>query len=331
MNTTASPSRLLQRIAALTDPLRARLLLVLEREFTVSELCQVLQLPQSTVSRHLKVLSEEGWVEVRAEATSRWYRLPLERMDGSVRRLWQLLRAEVAETSAAAQDAQRAQSVLAQRRSRSRAFFLSAAGEWDQLRRELFGARADLLALLGLLDAGWVVGDLGCGTGQVSEALAPFVARVVAVDDSPEMLAAARARLGERPNVELRRGSLEALPLEDDALDAAVLLHVLPHVPDPAQALAEVARVLRPGGRLLLTDLTPHDRTLYRQEMGHLWLGFSEAVLGQWLAEAGLEQYRYVVLPADPAAKGPALFAATARKASAAVRRRSLVDRRLGA
>jgi ubiquinone/menaquinone biosynthesis C-methylase UbiE len=303
------------RLSALADATRSRLLLLLERhELTVGELCQVLQLPQSTVSRHLKVLGDEGWAAARAEGTSRRYRMPAERMDGAQRGLWAMVRAEVAAMPQAAHDAERLGSVLAERTTRSREFFSAAAGEWDRMRAELFGRRADLLALLGLLDDRWTVGDLGCGTGQVAESLAPFVARVVAVDASPPMLDAARARLAGAANVELRPGALEALPLEDGELDAAVVFLVLHYVAEPAAALAEAARTLRPGGRLLVVDMAPHDREEYRHAMGHLWQGFEEEQMREWTADAGLSAFRSVPLPPDPSARGPALFAATARK-----------------
>jgi ubiquinone/menaquinone biosynthesis C-methylase UbiE/DNA-binding transcriptional ArsR family regulator len=315
MNTLSPPVSFFERMAALTDPVRARLLVVLERhELTVSELCATFQLPQSTMSRHLKALSDEGWLVARAEGTSRCYRLLSDQLDPAARRLWQLLREQTAELAAAEQDALRVRSVLAQRRSRSQHFFSAAAGEWDRLRGELFGRRFDLLALLGLLDERWVVGDLGCGTGPVAETLSPFVARVVAVDESPEMLAAARGRLEGVANVETRSGALEALPVAAEELDAAVLFLVLPYLPEPAPVLAEVARVLKPGGKLLVVDMTPHDREEYRQRMGHLWQGFSAERMEEWMAEAGLGAARYVPLPADPEARGPVLFAATARK-----------------
>lgn len=307
------PESLFDRISALADPIRCRILLALERrELTVGELGTVFQLPQSTMSRHLKALVEEGWLVWRAEGTSRRYTLPLDRLDDAGRRLWKLVREEVARLPAAEQDARRVRSVLAQRRVRGREFFSTSAGEWDRLRAELFGRRVELLALLGLLDPGWVVGDLGCGTGQVSETLSPFVARIIAVDESPEMLDAARVRLTGRRNVELRRGELEALPVTEHALDAAVLFLVLPYLAEPAAALTEVARALRPGGRVLIADMTPHDRESYRHQMGHLWLGFSEEQLGEWLREAGFRGIRYVPLPPDPEARGPGLFAARA-------------------
>jgi ArsR family transcriptional regulator len=235
-----------------------------------------------------------------------------ERLEPSARRLWTLVREQVAAIPAAEQDEQRLRSVLAQRSTRSQEFFSTAAGQWDRLREELFGRRADLLGLLGLLDPAWTVGDLGCGTGQVSESLAPFVGRVVAVDSSAAMLKAARTRLSAAENVDVRAGELEALPIDDGELDAALLFLVLHYVAEPAAALAEARRVLRPGGRLLVIDMAPHDRDEYRQTMGHVWLGFGAEQLEGWTRDTGFCGFRYVPLPADPAAKGPTLFAARA-------------------
>jgi ArsR family transcriptional regulator len=314
---SVSAPAIFDRMSALADATRSRLLLVLERhELTVGELCQVLQLPQSTVSRHLKLLGDEGWVSARAEGTSRRYRMPGDRLDAEARQLWQLVRREVSELAGAARDAERLRSVLAQRSTRSREFFSSAAGEWDRLRADLFGRRADLLGLLGLVDEAWTVGDLGCGTGQMAASLAPFVARVIAVDGSPAMLEAARARLAGTPNVEVREGELESLPIEPGTLDAAVAFLVLHYVAEPADALTQAARALKPGGRLLVVDMMPHDREEYRQAMGHVWQGFESERLGGWMADAGLTAFRYVPLPPDPAAKGPTLFAASARRSA---------------
>ena len=110
----------------------------------------------------------------------------------------------------------------------------------------------------------------------MTAALAPFVARVIAVDNSAAMLAAAKRRLAGSDTVDFRRGDLEGLPIGDAELDAAVLTLVLPYLPEPSRALFEVARVLKPGGRVLITDVLPHDREGYRQQLGHQWLGFSE-------------------------------------------------------
>lgn len=300
-------------LSTLADSTRSRMLLVLERhELTVSELCAVLQLPQSTVSRHLKTLADAGWVASRREGTSRFYSLALDDRAPAAQSLWALLREQVTGTPAADQDARRLKGVLGRRQAKSQEFFESAAGQWDRLRQDLYGRASHLLALPALLDERWVVGDLGCGTGEVAATLAPFVARVIAVDRSTDMLQAARRRLREHPNVDVRRGELEALPIGDNELDAATLMLVLHHVPDPAAALSEAARVLRPGGRLLIVDMLPHDREEYRHQMGHVWLGLGDDQLRRLLIAAGLQNCRIVPMPADPDAKGPALFVCTA-------------------
>lgn len=300
------------RMVELADATRSRLLAALERqELTVGELATALQLPQSTVSRHLKILADQSWVASRAEGTSRWYRRnPL--LDADMLGLWELVRQALARTPAALQDAARIDAVLAARRTRSQAFFATASAEWDALRADLFGARADLGALLSLLDPTWVVGDLGCGTGALAASLAPHVQHVHAVDQSPAMLAAASARLAGQPNVTVAEGALEALPLADGTLDVAVLMLVLHHVADPVRALTEVHRVLRPAGRLLITDMRAHTHERYREQMGHIWLGFDAPSLDGWLRAAGFTGVRYVPLPVEPGATGPALFAGSA-------------------
>jgi len=302
-------------LTALADATRSRMLLLLERhELMVSELCTILQLPQSTVSRHLKTLADGGWVTSRRDGTSRYYTLALDDRGPTTRRLWSLLREQVVDTTGADQDARRLRSVLARRQTASQEFFASAAGRWDRLREDLFGRASYLQALVGLVDEGWTIGDLGCGTGQVTAALAPFVTKVLAIDRSGEMLQAARRRLKDCQNVEIRRGELESLPISDATLDAATLLLVLHHLPDPAEVLAEASRVVKPGGRLLICDMLPHDHEEYRQQMGHVWLGFSEEQVRRLLTVAGFKKVRLVSLPGDPDAKGPALFVATATR-----------------
>ncbi len=307
-------------MTALADPTRSRLLLALERnELTVNELTSILQLPQSTVSRHLKMLSAEGWVEARAAGTSRHYRIASDALDPASRRLWHIVRDEVMHTSAAEQDARRTQAVLAERSTRSQQFFSTSAGQWDRMRLELFGRRADV-ALLGLLDESWIVADLGCGTGAISQVLSPFVERVIAVDESNAMLSAAKKRLHGAENVDIRNGRLEALPLADAEVDVALLFLVLHYVADPARVVEEAARVVKPGGRLLVLDMMPHDRQDLRQTMGHVWQGFDPALLEGWMQSAGLQHFRYNPLPPDPEAKGPMLFAASAKRGAVAAK-----------
>src|SRR4051812_6052517 len=304
-------------LAALADTTRSRILLLLDRhELTVSELCGIVQLPQSTVSRHLKALADAGWITSRAEGTSNLYTMTRDDLDGPARRLWVLVREQTGSTPAASQDQRRLQAVLAERRTKSQEFFSSSAGQWDRVRDDLFGDRFHLAALAALADGAWTVGDLGCGTGQVSASIAPFVEKVIAVDASAAMLQAAKKRLHDFGNVDLRRGEIEALPIDDARLDAATLMLVLHHLPEPERALAEVARVLKPQGRAVVVDMLPHDRENYRQQMGHVWLGFSDEHVRRMFQDAGFEQIRVVALPPDARSKGPGLFVATARRSA---------------
>ena len=304
----------LTQLNTLADPTRVRLLLLLEEnELAVGEMCAITQLPQSTVSRHLRVLGSEGWVASRADGTSRHYRLASSVGDWE-RRLWAVVREDIAVSQAADQDRTRAAAILLDRQRRSRAYFSGVAEEWDKVRTELFGASLDRSIALSLLDERAVIGDLGCAAGQLSAALAPYVRQVIAVDTLPEMLAAARERLEPFANVEVRQGELERLPLTDATLDVAILSLVLHYVADPAPALAEAYRVLRPGGRIVVLEMLPHDRQDLQQAMGHFWPGFSTEQMRTWLGAAGYLALHIYALPVDAAARGPQLFLCRARK-----------------
>jgi ArsR family transcriptional regulator len=307
---------ILEHMSALSDPIRCRMLMLLEKqELTVTEMGSVLQMPQSSVSRHLKTLADDSWVVSRRDGTSRFYAMSTgDELDPGAKRLWPIIREQVAVTSAAGQDDRRLRGVLARRRAKSEEFFASAAGDWDRLRGDLFGDTFYLWGVLGLIDPALVVGDLGCGTGQLTEVVSPYVRQVIAVDSSTDMLDAARHRLESARNVDLRQGELESLPIGEGELDVAMLSLVLHYSPSPGRALAEVARVLRPGGRVLVVDMLPHERQEYQQQMGHVWLGFSEKQIGKYLTDAGFSDVRMRLLPADPDAMGPALFAAAAVK-----------------
>ena len=311
MNTT-SASPILDHLSALGDETRVRLLVLLERsEFTVSELCAVVQVPQPTVSRHLKTLADDGWVWSRAQGRNRHYRLAAD-LGGAHRDLWRVVRAVLGEDGMYAADAERARQVMADRRRRSAEFFASSAERWDHLRRDLFGARAEILPLVGFLDPRWVVGDLGTGTGGFAATLAPFVAKVVGVDRSQAMLRAAARRLEGVPNVELRTGDLEELPIADGELDVAVLSLVLHYVVAPPEVIREARRTLKPRGRILVVEMRAHDRGAeYSEEMGHVWPGFEERRMAEWLHDAGFRHVHARPLPPDPDAGGPLLFIAS--------------------
>ena len=311
---TARPEGLFGWMEGLADPTRLRLLHVLDRhELGVAELCEVLQQPQSTVSRHLKVLSSQGWIEVRRHNQNRLYRMS-EGIDPAARRLWKVARSESEGWATLHQDQLRLDRRLRDRRVDVDDFFAGAAGDWDRLRAEWYGTGFGTEALLALLPPEWTVADLGCGTGALAAALAPDVARVIGVDRSAHMLRSARRRTAGHPNVELRRGSLEELPLEDASCDAALLVLSLGWVDDPGRALAEAARVVRPGGRLALVDAVLHDDEAFRRRAGQVWPGFEPARVVQLLQAAGFRDATCRPLPPEPAAKGPALLIARARR-----------------
>ncbi len=143
-----------------------------------------------------------------------------------------------------------------------------------------------------------VVADLGCGTGHIAAEIAPFVHRVIGVDNSAAMLKAARRRLANLSNVELRRGELTSIPIDDASCDAALIVLALTYVPDPAAAIAEAARILKPGGKVVIIDLLPHDRDDFRRQMNQHWPGFDHESVRRWLTDASLEVNR--LPPASP-------------------------------
>jgi ubiquinone/menaquinone biosynthesis C-methylase UbiE/DNA-binding transcriptional ArsR family regulator len=301
-------------MADLNEPLRARLLRLVElQELNVGEISNVLQLPQSTTSRHLKLLSDDAWLTSRREGTSRLYRLAAEQFSKKRAELWGLVRESVAEH--AERDSVRLRQVLLERQEQNQAFFAGAAGHWDRLRAELFGTELERRFLPALISADCRVLDLGCGTGRLSEAFAPFAQQVIAVDASAAMVEAAQLRLAAQQNTQVRRAQLHDLPLPAASIDLALIVLVLHYVSSPADALREVARVLAPGGKVLLVDLQPHAHDEYRTAMGQLWLGFPRAQLTSWLEAAGLCQLRYVELPPDPNARGPGLLVCMAHAA----------------
>jgi ubiquinone/menaquinone biosynthesis C-methylase UbiE/DNA-binding transcriptional ArsR family regulator len=307
---------LLGWMEALSDPTRLRLLRLLERhELGVVEVCDVLQLPQSTVSRHLKVLGDQQWVRSRREATTRLYRMILDELTTPARKLWLVAREQTEGWATLKQDELRLARVLREREvDGSQAFFAGAAADWDKLRQELYGDAFTTEAMLALLPSDHVVADLGCGTGQIAVALAPHVKQVIAIDNSPAMLKAAKKNAGEFANVELRRGELSAVPIDDTTCDAALLLLVLSYVPDAASALSEMSRILKPGGKAVIVDLLPHDRDDFRRRMGQQRLGFERNELEQLMSTAGFQSTTIRALPTGQNLKGPALFVASAKK-----------------
>jgi ubiquinone/menaquinone biosynthesis C-methylase UbiE/DNA-binding transcriptional ArsR family regulator len=301
-------------LQTLADHTRVRLLAVLQKdEFSVGELCTIVQLPQSTVSRHLKVLSEDGWIGHRREGTNQLYSVSRGGWCAPRNELWDWVTSQHLSSKTLSQDQARMNRIIVER-SRSEAFFSSSADQWDQLRVELFGSHLDSAVLAATLPSDSVIAELGCGSAPLAQLTAPFVQKVFAIDSSQAMLSAARHRLAGVENVVLEQASLSSLPLADDCCDAAWMVLVLPYMEQPESAFAESARILKSGAPLVVLDLQPHERHSYRQVMGHVRLGVERQELANWFQESGLQLESYYPLPPDTAAKGPALFVAVGRR-----------------
>lgn len=312
---TLKPDRLLRWMSSLADATRLRLLaLLVEQELGVSDLCDVVQLPQSTVSRHLKILADEGWAISRRQGTTNLYQVVMDELEAPQRELWLVTREQAAGWATLKQDRVRLQQFVLNREQDPSAFFADAAEHWESIRHELYGQRFTTDAMLGLIPADWTIADLGCGSGILSSALSPFVKQVIGVDNSDPMLIAAHQRTENATNIDLRKGELTALPIDDNRVDATLCVIVLSYIEDPAAAIAEMARVLKPGGRAVVVDLLAHNREPFRRQMGQLHAGFTTDALAGLMIDAGLEQPSCRPLPPSPEATGPALVIATGMK-----------------
>ncbi len=313
----AQPDSLLRWMASLADATRLRLLRLVERhELAVSDLCDVLQLPQSTVSRHLKLLGDEGWTVNRRRGTTNLYRMVLDELEPPQRQMWLLAREQTQGWAAVGQDHLRVTERLRQRKDSAQSFFTGAADQWDKLREQVYGSTFGTDALLALLPSDWIVADLGCGTGSLALELSRHVKQVIGIDHTPAMLDAARKRTHEADNIDLRQGDIEALPIDADGCDAVLMVLVLSYLPDPAPAIAEMARVTKPGGKAVIVDVMRHDRDDFRREMGQHSMGFDRDEVCSMLTDAGLTRPTCTPIPPHPDAKGPALLLSTAIKPS---------------
>jgi SAM-dependent methyltransferase len=303
-----------ERFRALTDETRLLLLAaLLDEELSVGELAEVVQAAQPGVSRHMGALREAGLVVLRKQGTASFYRLSADEplLGGAFGEALRRLSAEH-------KLGRRVERVLSRRRAKSQAFF-DRADDWDTLRAGLFTESVGFASLLPLIARGLTVADIGTGTGGMLPYLAEIADRIVAVDLSAEMLRRARARAESLglDNVTFERGELEALPLASASVDAAFASLVLHHAPRPAAALAEMARVVRPGGAVVVVDLMAHGHEWLRDEQADVWLGFGRDELRALFERAGLAEPRHnVVSRVEPSGRGGApleLFVASAR------------------
>ncbi|HWI86604.1 MAG TPA: metalloregulator ArsR/SmtB family transcription factor [Sphingomonas sp.] len=284
---------------ALADPTRLRMIALLRRmELSVGELAQVLGQSQPRVSRHVRILADAGLCDRRREGS--WVFLGLGPSVVAPLLLtidsWRDAAAERWEVA----DAARLEAVRADRAAAAQAYFDAHAAEWDAI-RSLHVAEgqveAAITATLDDMPLGRLV-DIGTGTGRMIELLGPSTASAIGIDRSPEMLRFARARMGRAgiERVDLRQGDMYALPLEDGTADTVVLHQVLHYAQAPAAAIAEAARLIGPGGRLLIVDFAAHDRDDLREREGHARLGFDDDQIAHWFAAAELASIRTVEL-----------------------------------
>lgn len=265
----------------LSDSTRLRILAAVEdEELAVNEIAEVLKMSQSRISNHLRLLRGEEVLQTRRDGAWTFYRNVLQEGEDTAP-LWAAVKQGVAEDAVLRADRKRRDSVLEQRRRRSREHFAQreAGAEFDAgfFREEMLAALAPRQT---------VAVDAGCGDGYLTEALAERFDRVLAFDHSPERLAAARRRVSQ-PHVKFKNADVEHLPIAAGSCDALFLSLVLHHVPRIAASLAEAARVLRPGGRIVVADLAPHEEEAMREQMGDLRLGLDPDEIAADLSGAG--------------------------------------------
>lgn len=281
----------------LGDAARLRLLrLVAAERLNVSELTGILGIAQSGVSRHLGLLKDAGLVVEEREAGFTYYSLAPDLGDdgNGLGAVWPLLRSHF--TAAASTKEGRADDARLEEVRRVRQENFESHGGPDVRERQLVPGRswAAWARALGHLLPALRVADLGCGEGYLTIEASRWASRVIAIDRSPTVLARARALATRRRvrNIVWRRGELERLPIRDESVDVALLSQALHHAESPAKALSEAARIVAPGGRVLLLELRHHDQAWVRQRLGDRWLGFSDLELKSLLEGAGLADVR---------------------------------------
>src|SRR5580693_762140 len=280
---------LLAALRAVAEPTRLRLLVLCSRgELTVSEVAQILGQSQPRVSRHLKLLCEAGLLDRFREGSWVFYRVGSGTTGSALARHLAALCGESEATTAL--DLQRLSAIKRQRAERAAAYFSENAPHWDRIRSLYIDEREVEAALVDVITAAQPrdLLDIGTGTGRMLEILGPRVGQALGIDQSREMLAVARVNL-ERAgavNGTVRLGDMYQLPLPDASFDAVVIHQVLHYADRPAAAIAEAARVLRPGGVLVVIDFAPHPLEYLREEHAHLRLGFGDAEVAEWCRAA---------------------------------------------
>ncbi|HLJ64489.1 MAG TPA: metalloregulator ArsR/SmtB family transcription factor [Stellaceae bacterium] len=295
---------LLAGLRAAAEATRLRLLMLCaESELTVGELTLILGQSQPRVSRHLKLLCDAGLLDRLREGTRVFYRVGRAGGRGGdlARRLLSLVPQN---DPTALLDRERLDAIRAQREEAATAYFRANAARWDRIRSLYVDELEVEAALLSLIPPHEVhdLLDIGTGTGRMLEVLASRVETAVGVDLSREMLAVARVNLerAKLRNCSIRQGDMYQLPVAGAAVDAVIFHQVLHYAENPLGAIAEAARVLRPGGRLVIVDFAPHTIEFLRDEHAHRRLGFADAEITGWASECGLEPAPVLHLPGNP-------------------------------
>ena len=284
---------------ALGDETRLRLFhLLLHYELNVNELVLVMQMGQSRISRHLKVLSENGLLRQRRDGGFSYYQVP---HNPNLDSLVQFVKDSLDGEEMAAEDLSRAQAIIKERKNKTRRFFNQVAEYWERLKKDLLGDMDLAAAVAEEVPVCSTAVDLGCGTGELLLKLLDKAETVIGVDHSAQMLKMARLKLdaeGATARSDLRLGELEHPPLRDQEGDAAVINMVLHHIPLPQAGIREANRILRPGGTLVVADFAKHAREDIRDKFGATWLGFEPSDIDTWLTSSGfslLDSRQYAV------------------------------------
>ena len=304
---------MLSVLKALADSTRLRLLAILTRgEFTVQELTGILEMGQSRISRHLKILADAGILGVKRQGTWAYYRLG--NSSSFAAAIWPSLEKELVRLETYDQDMQGVTEVLNVRRQRSRQFFDDHARQWDQMAEQLLALPPYHALLLQQLPQVRVALEIGFGTGRLLTALSAHAERVIGVDQALPMVEQARQLIAEQglSNVDLRLGEMTHLPVADAEAEAVALNMVLHHAAQPAAVLLEINRVMRAGARLVIADLQKHDKEWVRDRLADQWLGFDPDELNGWLEQAGLITEQ--VFPLQNKGQGLDAFLLVARK-----------------
>lgn len=283
---------LVDTLKAAAESSRLRILALLFRgDLTVSDLTEILNQSQPRVSRHLKLLLEAGLIERYQEGSWAFFRIS---DSDAARDFVEGLVSRINDGDPMIErDLERLASVKRRRQERAAEYFSRNAASWDEIRSLHVPDRAVETALLKLVGKRPFQSmlDLGTGTGRLLEIFAPLYRRGLGIDMSREMLAVARANLDKAgvSNAQVRQGDIFAPPADRDAYDLVTMHQVLHYLDEPAQAIREAARLLRPSGRLVIVDFAPHALEFLREEHAHMRLGFSDRQISEWFSEAGLD------------------------------------------